>query len=109
MGHRPRQGIAIFSVRIEFRRSTALADTSQKGSEVAGGFFVRTVNHVLCHGTQYIPLCTGVWPALANPHGPLIQCYLASDLREGVLSQIFPGTPCEFAQPRADLGVLLGA
>ncbi len=27
---------------------------------------------------------------------------LAFDLREGVLSQIFPGTPGEFAEPRVD-------
>src|SRR5207245_10394891 len=42
-------------------------------------------------------------------YGPLILCDLASDLRKGVLSQIFPRTPGEFTQPCADRGVLLGA
>ena len=33
---------------------------------------------------------------------------LASDLREGVLSQISPRTPAESPQPRVDCGLLLG-
>jgi hypothetical protein len=33
---------------------------------------------------------------------------LASDLREGIASQILPLTHGEFAQPRVDRGVLLG-
>src|SRR6267378_3967619 len=41
-------------------------------------------------------------------HGPLNLCDLASDLREGVFSRIFPRTPGEFTQPCADRGVLLG-
>ena len=41
-------------------------------------------------------------------HGPLILCDLASVLRKGGLSRIFPRTPGESAQPRVDCGVLLG-
>jgi hypothetical protein len=44
----------------------ALADTSQLGSELVSGLFVRNVNHELCHGTQYGFLFGGVSLASRN-------------------------------------------
>jgi hypothetical protein len=47
-----------------------------------------------------------LWPE--KPHGPLVLCDLASDLRERGLSEIFPSTPGEDAQPSVDCRALLG-